>query len=406
MLTGNLVRVKFARNKLVPHYLDTRHGGWLGLAEQLLLGFRASVGRTRGEVLEDLAEVIGEGQPALVPRGLVDLLEDRCEFEVNSDFPPDVIREAIFRAAAMHRAEAAAAKRPFDRASVISAVATELGIEWDVIENGLFADLKDERRIVKFDDCTPEFLLRRYNVALAQAILLKCTAMDVRIWGETPPRFRQLFRQVKFHRLICAIHESTNNSYVLKLDGPLSLFSGTTKYGLQLAQFLPTLLHCKAYELQAEVKWGAERKTKSFSLSATDGLQSHLPDFGVYTPPELQQFADSFAAKIEGWLISSDPNPVSLSDGIWVPDFKLTHPGSGTEVFVEIVGFWRKVDVENLYKRLKKQMPGKFVLCVSEQFRADKEDKSVDFGDGVYRYRKTPLPEEVVRIAADVARIA
>jgi predicted nuclease of restriction endonuclease-like RecB superfamily len=399
MLTGNLVRVKFARNKLVPMYLDAHHGGWLGLAEQLLLGFRSGVGRTRGEIYEDLAEVIGEGQPALVPRGLADLLEDRCEFEVNSDFPPDVIREAVFRAAALHRAEAAAAKRPFDRAAIVHAVATELGIAWEVVENGLFADLKDERRVVKFADCTPEFLLHRYNAALAQAILLKSSAMEVRIWGETPARFRQLFRAVKFHRLICTIHESTNNSYVLTLDGPLSLFSGTTKYGLQLAQFLPTLLHCKAFDLHAEVKWGAERKTKSFALSGTDGLKSHLPDFGVYTPPELEQFADSFAKKIEGWLIATDPNPVPLTDGIWVPDFKLTHPGSGKDVFVEIIGFWRKVDIENLYKRLKKQMPGKFVLCISEQFRADKEEKVVDFGEGVYRYRKTPLPEEVVKIA-------
>lgn len=403
MLTGNLVRVKFARTKLVPLYLDARHGGWLGLAEQLLLGFRAGVGRTRGEIFEDLAEVIGEGQPALVPRGLADLLEDRCEFEVNSDFPPDVIREAVFRAAAMHRAEAAAAKRPFDRAAIVHAVAAELGIAWEVVENGLFADLKDERRVVKFADCTPEFLLHRYNAALAQAILLKSSAMEVRIWGETPARFRQLFRAVKFHRLICTIHESTNNSYVLKLDGPLSLFSGTTKYGLQLAQFLPTLLHCKAFDLQAEVKWGAERKTKSFSLSGTDGLKSHLPDFGVYTPPELEQFAESFAKKIEGWLIATDPNPVSLPDGIWVPDFKLTHPGSGKEVFVEIIGFWRKVDVESLHKRLSKRMPGKFVLCVSEQYRADKEEKAAEFGDGVYRYRKTPLPEEVVKIAEKVA---
>jgi len=398
MLTGNLVRVKFARNKIVPQYLDAHHGGWLGLAEQLLLGFRGGVGRTRGEIFEDLLEVIGEGQPALVPRGLADLLEDRCEFEVNSDFPPDVIREAVFRAATMKRAE----KTPFDRAAIIHAVAAELGISWEVVENGLFADLKDERRVVKFADCTPEFLLRRYNVALAQAVLLKCSAMDVRIWGETPARFRQLFRAVKFHRLICTIHESTNNSYVLKLDGPLSLFSGTTKYGLQLAQFLPTLLHCKAFDLQASVKWGAERKEKSFALSATDGLRSHLPDFGVYTPPELEQFAESFAKKIAGWLIAVDPNPVSLADGIWVPDFKLTHPGSGKEVFVEIIGFWRKVDIEQLYKRLKKQLPGQFVLCISEQYRADKEDK-VDFGAGVYRYRKTPLPEEVAKAAATQA---
>jgi uncharacterized protein len=404
VLTGNLVRVKFAKNKITPQYLAQSHGGWLGLAEQLILGFRDSPGRTRGDIYAELADVIGEGQPALVPRGLADLLEDRCEFEVNSDFPPDVIREAVFRASAKSRMEAAAAKQPFDRAGVIAAVGHELALTPEVIEQGLFADLKDERRVLKFDDCTPEFLVHRYNVALAQAILLKCTAMEVRIWGESPARFRKLFRQIKFHRLICTIHESTNNSYVLKLDGPLSLFSATQKYGLQLAQFLPTLLQCKAFDLQASVRWGVEKKDKLFALSAADGLRSHLPDFGVYTPPELQQFADSFAAKITGWLIAADPNPVSMPDGIWVPDFKLTHPGSGKEVFVEIIGFWRRVDVENLYKRLKKHLPGKFVLCISEQYRTD-QDEDGSFASNVYRYKRTPLPEEVARIAASVAGV-
>ncbi|HEY2908892.1 MAG TPA: DUF790 family protein [Gemmataceae bacterium] len=399
MLTGNLVRVKFAKNKIAPQYLPTNHGGWLGLAEQLLLGFRAAAGRTRGEIYGDLAEVIGEGQPALVPRGLADLLEDRCEFEVNSDFPPDTIREAVFREAAKQRI---AGGQTFDRTAVLAAASKELALSPELIDKGLFADLKDEKRVLKFEDCTAEFLLERYNVALAQAVLLRCTAMEARIWGETPARFRQLFRMVKFHRLIASIHESTNNSYVLKLDGPLSLFSATNKYGLQLALFLPSLLHCKAFDLQASIRWGVERKEKQFALSSADGLRSHLKDFGVYTPPEVQQFADSFAAKISGWLIASDPSPVSLADGIWVPDFKLTHPGSGKEVFVEIIGFWRKLDIEELYKRLKKQMPGKFVLCISEQYRADKEDE-VSFGDGVYRFKRTPLPDEVAKIAAKVA---
>jgi hypothetical protein len=73
-------------------------------------------------------------------------------------------------------------------------------------------------------------------------------------------------------------------------------------------------------------------------------------------------------------------------------------------VFVEIIGFWRRVDVENLYKRLKKHLPGKFVLCISEQYRADR-DEDGSFASNVYRYKRTPLPEEVARIAASVAGV-
>jgi uncharacterized protein len=406
MLTGKLVRVRFAKNKLVPLYIEPTESGLLALVEQLLLAYRSAPGRTRGDIADDLTDFIPEGPRGLLPAGIAKLLEDRCEFEVTADHPPDELREAVFKAATVARAEAAKQGVPFDRNVVLKEVAGSLALTLtpEQIDRSLFADLKDEQRVQAFDDISAEHLLNRYNVALAQAILLRCTAMEARIWGETPARFRQLFRAVKFHRLICTIHETAGNSYTLKLDGPLSLFSSTNKYGLQLALFLPALLHCKAFDLKANIRWGTERKEKLFALSGADGVRSHLADFGVYTPPELQMFADSFATKVKGWVLAADPHPINLADGVWVPDFELTHPASGKKVYVEVFGFWRKGDIELHYKKLQKGMAGKFVLCVGEQMRADEEDE-VTFGNAVYRYKRTPLPEEVARIAALVAGV-
>jgi predicted nuclease of restriction endonuclease-like RecB superfamily len=404
MLTGKLVRVRHAKNKLIPQYVSPTDGGLLALTEQILLAYRNAPGRTRGEIDDDLKDFTPEGPRGLLPAGLAKLCEDRCEFEVAADHPPDALREAVFKAAAEARASAAKAQQPFDRRAVMADVAEQLSLTLtaEQIDRSLFADLKDEQRVITFDDLTAEQLLHRYNVALAQAILLRSTLMEVRVYAETPARFRQLFRAVKFHRLICTIEETPGDSYRLSLDGPLSLFSSTNKYGLQLALFLPTLLHCKAFDLRANVRWGAERKEKQFALSGLDGLRSHAPDFGVYTPPELQMFADTFATKVKGWILDSDPHPIALKTGVWVPDFKLTHAKTGKEVFVEVFGFWRKGDVETHYKNLSKGAPGKFVLCVGEQMRAD-EDEEVTFGNGVYRYKRTPLPEEVARTAEKVA---
>jgi predicted nuclease of restriction endonuclease-like RecB superfamily len=406
MLTGKLVRVRYAKNKLVPLYVDPSDAGLIALADQLLLAYRGSVGRTRGEIAEDLADFVPEGPRGLLPGGLAKLLEDRCEFEVEAEHPPDELREAVFKAAAAGRAKAAKKGKAFDRDVVLKEVAGALSLTLtaEQIDRSLFADLKDEQRVQTFDDISPEHLLNRYNVALAQAILLRCTAMEVRIWGESPARFRQLFRAVKFHRLICTIHETAGGSYTLRLDGPLSLFSSTQKYGLQLALFLPTLLHCKAFDLKASVRWGTQRKDKLFALSTADGVRSHLSDFGVYTPPELQMFADSFASKVKGWVLAADPHPINLADGVWVPDFELTHSASGKKVYVEVFGFWRRGDIESHYKKLQKGAAGKFVLCVGEQMRAD-EDDEVAFGNAVYRYKRTPLPEEVARVAALVAGV-
>src|ERR1043166_547074 len=170
MLTGKLVRVRYARNKLIPLYVEPAETGLIDLAEQMLLAYRNSPGRTRGEIAEELSDLIPEGPRGLLPAGLAKLLEDRCEFEVAADHPPDELREAVFRAAAVGRAEAATRGVPFDRATVLKEVAEGLSLTLtpEQIERSLFADLKDEQRVQTFDDISAERLLDRYNVALAQ----------------------------------------------------------------------------------------------------------------------------------------------------------------------------------------------------------------------------------------------
>ena len=422
MLVGKQVRVRSAKNRLVPLYLKVDSGEHLAAARQLIACYRLAPGRTRGEIEDDLKLVVGEGPGALIHQGLAKLLEDRCEFEVASELTPEALREAVFESAAKHRADSAKAGVPFDRTVVLAEVSQLLALAPESVDRGLFADLKNEQRALTFDDCAPEFLLNRYNVALAQALLLRSTGMEVRVWGETPARFRQLFRAIKFHKLIATIRSDSTpfaprtepeairsrsersthpeaNSYTITLDGPLSLFSSTQKYGLQLALFLPAILHCKAFELKADVRWGAERVDKTFVLSGADGLKSHLPDFGVYTPREIGHFEQNFRDSVDGWLLESDPAPQTVEGTVWVPDFTLTHSATGQSLFVEVLGFWRKMNIEAHYQRLKRGLPGKFLLVISEAYRADETDE-VTLGNEVYRYKRTPSAGEVARLAA------
>ncbi len=194
MLTGKHVRVRFSRDRVLPIYLDTSEVGWREMAERLLEVFRGLPGRTRGELETELDDAFGETTTQLVHQGLAKLLEDRCEFEVQSGHPPDQLREAVFRAATSHRQAPAdgALRKHFDRAAVLAEVSGQLGVSVEEIEQGLFADLRSEQRLVKFKDITAERLLERYNVALAQAVLLRSTGVEVVIRHEPPQRYRQL----------------------------------------------------------------------------------------------------------------------------------------------------------------------------------------------------------------------
>ncbi len=401
MLTGKMVRVRYARDRIVPHYINTADPSWLETAERMLEMFRGREGRTRGELDDEQREAFGDDPGQLVHQGLAKLLEDRCEFEVDSASPPEQLRAAAFRAAAQRRRETT--QLVFDRGAVLAEVAAELALAPEAVDRGLFADLKSEQRLTKFKDLTAERLLQRYNVALAQAVLLRSTRVHVVVRKEPPARYRQLLRMVKFHRLVCELERLGPDSFRLHLDGPMSLFSATNKYGLQLAFFLPAVLLCRDFELEADLRWGPQRKPKKFLVTPGDGLVSHLPDHGTYTPPELAMFAELFRKRVADWELAEETELLPLGDGFWAPDYRLVHKGSGLVVYLEVLGFWRRSSAEKHLERLRRHVREPFLLAVSDGLHID-EAELEGLPAGIHRFRNMPLPEEIARLAGELLR--
>ena len=232
-----------------------------------------------------------------------------------------------------------------------------LGQTAEAIDQSLFADLKSEQKLVSFEDISAKRLLERYNVALAQAILIRSSRVQVKLQGISPARCRQLCRRVKFHRLVCEIETRGGGDLTLRLDGPLSLFSATQKYGLQLAFFLPAILACPSFELTAEVRWGVQRKEKTFVLTQSDGLVASGPDPGQYVPPELALFVDLFRKKITDWNLAEEGEIFRLGNHFWVPDFRLTERASGRIVYLERSGILAACSSLEIYLELLRAMP-------------------------------------------------
>jgi predicted nuclease of restriction endonuclease-like RecB superfamily len=406
MLTGNLVRVKTSsKGRIVPLYLRRDDPRWLEAAESLLLIFREGVNLTRGEIDTEIDELIGEGIATLAHRGLAKVLEDRAEFEVVADVPPETVREKVFLAAAAQRKalrEAATAahghREPFRPEAVLGAVAQELGLAPEQLATALFADLKDENRMLRFDDLSAQRLIDRYNVALAQAVLLRSVHVTAEVRNEKPPRYRQLFRQLKFHRLLYSVQGSMQDGYVFQLDGPLSLFSATNKYGLQMALFLPALLLCRDFRLDAELRWGPKREPRSYHLDADDGLVSHHADTGTYVPAEIGAFLDRFRQVAPAWDVTEATDFIELGrEGIWVPDYRFVHRATGTDAFVEILGFWKRSSVERLLRLLPRHGPKRFVLAISDRLKVDAETLN-ELPGPVLRFKEIPSAPELAAL--------
>lgn len=386
--------------------------------------FQHGLGRTRGLLRQEIQEHFGATSGQWVVQGLAKLLEDRCEFEVHSGRPPEEVRQAVFSAAAAARcgrdpqpqgaqrgggpgdgerhvarcAEHGGPGAGQDRQAILSQAARDLGLSGADVERALFADLKSEQRLVKFRDVPPERLLEGYNVSLAQSVLLRSTRLEVWIRGEPPRRYRQLLRAAKFHGLMCDAEPSGPQGCRLRLDGPLSLFRATHKYGLRVGLFLPTLLLCRDFELQAQLLWGPARRPKCFTLGPADGLVSHARDTGMHVPPEMQMFATLFRRQVADWELAEATEIHRLGDTFWVPDYCLIHRRTGQKIWLDVLGFWRRSGAESHLARLRTHVREPFIVAVSERLRVEGPEEDGET-DGLLRFREMPLPDEVARLA-------
>ncbi len=377
MLTADLVAARVVKGEVRPRYVSPKDPAALDLAERVVKVFAENVGRTREALDGDLAALLGEGTEYLLHRGLAKLLSDRSEFEVKAPCEPSALRRRLFEEAAKaHPAvQVADAVHKVTRDDVVARVAKELGVEASVVTAAMYADLEGEQVMTRGPDIEPEALLHRYNVGLAQAVLLRATSMTVEIAKGDPQRYRQLFRYVKFYRLMHQVTGTAKEGYTIRLDGPMSLFQLSQKYGLQLAEFLPALLLCEGWRLSAEVQWGKEKRPLTLRVTSEQGLVSHYPDRGVYVTREEQFLMDRFADLTTSWTLERRSEVVDLGGrGVLIPEFVLRHKTDKRVAYVELMGFWKREYLEARLALLKAEGPKNLILAVPWRLRGADDD--------------------------------
>jgi predicted nuclease of restriction endonuclease-like RecB superfamily len=403
MLTSDLVLTRMYKGEVRPRYVDTKDPEFHALAEQLVEVFGAKEGHPRHELEQELKDLVGTGTDFLLHRALAKLLFDRCEFDTESPQEPEILRSAVFdAAAAAYRREIAAVDGEahpfrFHRQEVLEEAARELDLLPEAVERGFYADLKDEQILKSWKPCKPYWLLERYNVALAQGILLRASRLEIHLTESSIPRQRELFRKIKFFQLLHRVTLDSKGGYLIQLDGPMSVFKSSGKYGMQMANFLPTLLHFEHWSLEATLEWGKKRRPATFRLSPRQGLRSHSRLTGQWQPQELAWLPEQLAKVTEDWEVEPEAELVLLGgQGVLVPDFVFHHPVSGTRVHMEVLGFWRRGALASRLQLLRKHGPENLLLAVSKQLMTD-PDALEDLPGEVYLFRTAPLARKVLK---------
>lgn len=391
MLTADLLRVKKPKGAIEPQYLDPTDAEAMARATELCAIFARHEGGQKGELDAEVEAIIGHGTDFLVWRGLAKLLYDRATFETVSAVEPVELRRAIWEAAARTGAHDEGSRR-----AILEAVGDELSVSLEEVEAGMYADLDAEQRLVEFKALEPQGLLDRYNLALAQAVLYRAVSLTVTLDEPDPNRLRYLFQILKFHRLMHRARRE-GNAWVIEVDGPASLFSKSRKYGLQMALFLPALVLAERWKMVAVIDYDGDGKEREFELSPEAGLRSHYRARGQWVAEEERWFEERFEQLESGWELHRQGAIVDLSGGeVLVPDYRLVSP-KGEEVFVEIVGFWRRGYLERRIEMLDRvEVP--LVLVVAERLKTDK--KALDQARAeVFFFKGVILADKVLEAA-------
>jgi predicted nuclease of restriction endonuclease-like RecB superfamily len=82
---------------------------------------------------------------------------------------------------------------------------------------------------------------------------------------------------------------------------------------------------------------------------------------------------------------------------VWVPDFRAVHKKTGIDVFVEVVGFWKKSSLDRLLRLLPQFGPPRYVLVISEKLKVD-EGALGDLPGPILRFKEIPSAPELAAL--------
>src|ERR671918_491039 len=449
MLTLQLLRVRTRNGAIFPLFCTKEQD--VELAKKIIQEFEQTwKNKENKAVLEDRISAIEEsdaGSDYKLVRGFYALLERRCRFkskDSNSDndsetsssttttipiIDPPRIRKAVFE----ESSKRGFALTELERREIADSVASKLHLSsHDGVLKALWSDLDDNLILDYFDAIDPEALVGWYNLSLMQTLLFNCTKLDFYISGGS--NWKHVLRSVKRLGLMYHLQQpqqQQENRIICSLEGPLSHFKLTDRYGTLLAKLLPSIIFSSDKKREGN-GWGGEwhldawivrktmdgRKIYEFKISKNEIPELMTDPYSSFTSSSItekelagsssssssfssslyndynnfdsaveEKFAKRFEQAETGWRLIREPDPLVLSNGgALIPDFMFEKYDK--KIYLEIVGFWTK---EYLERKLQKLAD----IFVSVDSRKKKNNNEViSINDVAQKYC---IPAEVVR---------
>ncbi|HEX5656794.1 MAG TPA: DUF790 family protein [Polyangiales bacterium] len=393
MLTAELVRARRNGAELKLTELGKARPRAIELVRDMITLAEAHVGQTRAELQEALGAVEVKASEHKLALGLRKLVEDRLEFEMESELDPRAVRAEVFGAAAAAR-RVLGPGSPLERAAFLQEQAEQRSLSVEQLERALYADLRQAQIVKSFQPTSAEVLVDSFDLAQQQAVLLRAVDLVAELHCGDAYAYRALFRKLKFFRLLHRIEARDDGGYRIHIDGPFSLFTGASKYGLELALALPALLACDRYKITARIRWGKERLPLGFVIEGQASVRSE----DVPLPDEVETLRAKFASLQSPWIVEPASDILSLPGvGLCVPDLRFMHEETGEIAYLEVLGYWSRDAVWKRVELAQQGLTQRVLFAVSSRLRVSEEVLGEQSTSELYVYKGSLSAREVLK---------
>ena len=401
MLTSEQSIVEFKSGRAIPDRLtQSTHRHFLEYAERMLSVYRDGIGRQRRELHRQIESIFADEPDCPLRRiqAFCKLLDDKSTFQTDPEGKAAKMRLDVFSEAGRFHplVEQPDQLFEYDEKRIKTQLSDKIGLPWDKIEQSLYSDVIDFQRLERFDGYpNTHALLSRYNVAQLQACLYRAEGMTVLATDD----FKTILRYAKLAHLLHDIVRLDSSKYRVTFSGPASVLHETRRYGVNFARFLPALLACKGWEMTASVQTPWNRPAK-LVLSDKDGFTSHLPSPDEFDSTLEESFAKKFGSTRNGWQLIREGEILHDHQKTFVPDFTFRH-ADGTEVLLEIVGFWTPEYLAHRRETLQQFRHHRILIAVPEKSLRD----GANIGENILVYKTAlkiePLMEALEKIRTE-----
>jgi len=405
MLTSEQSIVEFKVGRAIPDRLtQSIHQHYIEYAGKMLSVYKNSIGQQRRQLHRQIESLFADEPdcPIRRIRAFCKLLDDASVYQTDPDGKAAKLRLQVFTEAACFHPLVEQSDQLFehDEKRIKQELSNKLSQPWDQIEQSLYSDVIAYQQLEKFDGHTdPSVLLSQYNIAQLQACLYRAENMIVSAKAD----FKTILRYAKLAHLLHYIVRSGPSKYRITFSGPASVLHKTRRYGVNFARFLPALLACKGWEMTALVKTPWNRPAK-LVISDKDGFTSHLPSPDDFDSSLEESFAKKFGLERNGWRLIREGRILHDRQRTFVPDFTFRHK-DGTEVLLEIVGFWTPEYLAHKRETLQRFRHNRFIIAVPEKSLRE----AANIGENVLVYKTvlklTPLMEILEKIRSESATV-